>query len=159
MTGFLLVYATGHDEVGRVMVAFAFHKARVKICQRRIQVPNALGENLKLFATASLDEGRHDEMIDDLFASTFADMGHHSTDPRTANGLAKSDVSFLEQRKYLPEMLKLLHGDFIELAQVAEELFVLFQIQGVGCRLTLQMGVVHQHFTQMSTHFGEPRIG
>ena len=64
--GLLLVNVAGHDQVGRVVVALAFHQAGVKVGEPGVQIAHPFGQNLELFAAAALDECAHDQMVDDL---------------------------------------------------------------------------------------------
>ncbi len=48
----------GHDEVAGVVVAFALHEAGVEIGERRVEIADAVGQDLEFLAASSLDEAR-----------------------------------------------------------------------------------------------------
>jgi len=116
-----------------------------------------LGEELKLFAAASLDEGAADEVIDELGVVVSGTDGSHETgDPWAAAGLAEGDAAAFEELEDEFEVLEFLDGDGVELADAGEERAVAFEGDGGGGGFPFEMCVVDEDRGEMGSDLVDP---
>jgi hypothetical protein len=156
--GFCLVDVAGEDEVGGVMIPFAFDERGVEGCESGIEVCDGLGEDLELLAASAFDEGARDEVVDDLMAPPFSDLGHHGADPGALDGGGKGYVAFSEQIEDLVEVLEFLDGDAVEFAGGVAEFDVFLEVDGGGGGFAFEVGVIDEDTVELLPNVFQPSV-
>jgi len=73
---FTVIDALRHQEIGRVMIALRFHKARVKFREYGLGRLERRSQDLELLTTAAFDESAANQMIDHLLTRAVTDGPH-----------------------------------------------------------------------------------
>ena len=138
------------------MVSFGLDQTGVEGGELRIYRLKGLSENLKFFAASALNQSAADQVIDDLFSASLPDLMHEPSDPSAREGLAEKDASLAQQAEHPLKVLELFDRDGVQLVHSREELMVFLQSER-GCgRLSLQMGMIYQHFRKVVQNGGDP---
>lgn len=146
----------GHQYVSGVVITLGLNKAAVELRQFRIDFRQCGGKELKLFATAALDERAADQVINDLVARAVADGAHQPGDPCAGTRLRERNAAALQEREDELEMLELLDGDGVKLVHPFEQLVILLERDGGRRRLAFEVRVISQNRRQIGNDFGQP---